>query len=97
MLGDISREYPSVKVLSVVTAIGMQPGPSPESFMREHDLRFPAAVDDADGTLASSLGVSGFPTIYFVNADGTVAATMVGEPAGTDLHRGFQALQAQAA
>ena len=41
------------------------------------------AVDDASGTLAQGLGVTGFPTVYYVDAPGTVVSVTVGElPAG---------------
>jgi protein-disulfide isomerase-like protein with CxxC motif len=47
--------------------------------MRENDLAFPAAVDDEAGTIANALGIQGFPTLYFVSSDGTVAQAASGE------------------
>jgi hypothetical protein len=57
----------------VVTAIEDQPGPTPEEYMRDNDLAFPVAVDDDAGTIARALGIQGYPTLYFVSSDGTVA------------------------
>jgi len=79
ILDRILKDYPTVKVVSVVTAVGYHPGPTPEGFMADHGLSFPVAVDDATGTIAGSLGVTGFPTVYYVAADGTVSTTVVGE------------------
>ena len=72
ILDDVMREFPAVGFVTVVTAIEDQPGPTPEEYMRENDLAFPVAVDDEAGTIASSLGIQGFPTLYFVASDGTV-------------------------
>ena len=72
-------DHPDMGLVTVVTAIDAQPGPTPERYMQENGLEFPVAVDDAEGTLAAGLGVTGFPTLYFVNSDGTVALEMGGE------------------
>jgi peroxiredoxin len=79
IVDDVMREFPDVGFVTVVTAIGDQPGPSPEEYMRENDLAFPVAVDDDAGTIAGSLGIQGFPTLYFVSSDGTVAQVASGE------------------
>jgi thiol-disulfide isomerase/thioredoxin len=79
ILNRVLKDYPAVKVISVVTAIGYHPGPTPAGFMADHGLRFPVAIDDANGTIARSLGVTGFPTVYYVAADGTVSTAVVGE------------------
>ncbi|MBI2237704.1 MAG: TlpA family protein disulfide reductase [Actinobacteria bacterium] len=79
VLDEVSKEFPAVRLVSVVTAIGRQPGPSPREYMRENGLSFPVAVDDADGTLARALGIEGFPTAYYVGSDGTVQQATSGE------------------
>lgn len=79
VLDRVMEDYPDVGLVTVVTAIGAQPGPTPEEFMRENGLEFPVAVDDANGTLAAGLGITGFPTLYFVNPDGSVALELGGE------------------
>jgi len=79
ILDEVMREFPAVGFVTVVTSIGDQPGPAPEDFMRENDLAFPAAVDDEAGTIANALGIQGFPTLYFVSSDGTVAQAASGE------------------
>lgn len=79
VLDRVMEDYPDVAFLTVVTDVGGQPGPTPEQYMRDQGLEFPVAVDDADATLARGLGVTGFPTLYFVNSDGTVALQLGGE------------------
>lgn len=79
ILDRVMRDFPDVGFVTVVTSIGDKPGPAPEDFMRDNDLTFATAVDDEGGTLASGLGVPGFPTVYFVSSDGTVAFVGSGE------------------
>lgn len=79
VLDRVMQDHPDVGLVTVVTAIGAQPGPTPEQYMQEQGLNFPVAVDDGDGTLATGLGITGFPTVYFVNSDGTVALQLGGE------------------
>ena len=79
VVADVMDEYPSVGFVTITTAVGANPGPTPEGYLREHGLRFTTAVDDARGTLAGAFGIRGFPTIYFVRADGTVANVTEGE------------------
>lgn len=87
VLDEVMREFPDVGFVTVVTAIGDQPGPAPQDYMRENDLAFPVAVDDDAGAIASSLGIQGFPTLYFVNSDGTVAQAASGEMAADQLRQ----------
>lgn len=47
--------------------------------MADNNLVFPVAVDDEAGTIANSLGIQGFPTLYFVASDGTVVQAASGE------------------
>jgi thiol-disulfide isomerase/thioredoxin len=79
VLDRVMKDYPDVGFVSVVTAIGAQDGPTPEQYMQDSQLDFPVAVDDAEQTLAAGLGIQGFPTLYFVNSDGTVAVGLEGE------------------
>lgn len=60
--------------------------------MKDHNLTFPVAVDDANGTLAKALGVQAFPTLYFVNSDGTVSSEKEGEIQTADLQQLIGAL-----
>lgn len=92
VIGKVSSEFPEIPVVTVATAIGRQPGPSPEEFMAERKLKFPVAVDDRDGTLANALGVSGFPTTYFVGSDGRTVAAFTGETPADDLRAAFRLL-----
>ncbi len=77
VLDRVMRDYPDVGFVTITTAIGDPP--SPEEYMQEQGLAFPVAVDDADGTLGAAFGIQAFPTIYFVNSDGTVAQGLTGE------------------
>ena len=73
------RNHPQVGFVTLVTAVGDRPGPTPEAYMRDHGLAFPVAVDDDQGTIANTLGVPGFPMLYFVASDGTVSFSASGE------------------
>ncbi|HEX9823661.1 MAG TPA: TlpA disulfide reductase family protein [Actinomycetota bacterium] len=89
LMHELAPEY-DMTVVTVVTSIGTRPGPSPQGFMDENGLVFPTAVDDSGGTIAAGLGVQGFPTSYYVDRDGVVVETAVGE-AGEDAMRASMA------
>jgi hypothetical protein len=72
------KETPGVRMLTIVTAIGQHPGPSPEGYLADHGLTFPVAVDDRRGTLASTFGLTSFPSVLFVDSTGTVVRSDVG-------------------
>lgn len=78
ILSEVVDATAPVRLVSMVTAVGQAPGPSPQGFMREHGLTFPVAVDDERGTLGAGLGVSSFPTVYWVR-DGVVVRATTGE------------------
>jgi thiol-disulfide isomerase/thioredoxin len=78
VLDRVVKEHPGVRMLTIVTAIGDHPGPSPEEYLADHGLTFPVAVDDADGTLASGFGLANFPSVLFVDSTGTVVRSDVG-------------------
>lgn len=83
ILSEVVAKFPNVKLVTLVTSIGAHPGPTPNGYLADHGLTFPAAIDDARGTLAQALGVLGFPTLYFVDSDGKVTFAQDGEvPAG---------------
>lgn len=92
-LGQISKEFPGVQVVTVATSLGDQPGPDATQFLKDNSLTFPTAIDTGDETLMKALGVQGFPTIYFVKADGTVMFQGEGEVSSDDLRQLFQAVQ----
>lgn len=85
VLDRVMKDYSGVGFVTIVTAIGSQPGPTPEEYMLEKQLDFPVAVDDESQTLAAAFGIQSFPTLFFVNSDGTVATQLTGEVAETDL------------
>ncbi|OFW79643.1 MAG: hypothetical protein A2Z48_02700 [Actinobacteria bacterium RBG_19FT_COMBO_70_19] len=75
----VMKDYAGVGLVTIVTAIDAQPGPTPEEYMQDNQLDFAVAVDDEDQTLAAAFGIRVFPTLYFVNSDGTVALSLTGE------------------
>jgi thiol-disulfide isomerase/thioredoxin len=70
---------PEVQLVTVTTAYGSQPGPTPPAYMAEEGLSFPVAVDDEAQTLLTGFGVQSFPTTYYVASDGTVVDATTGE------------------
>ena len=74
----VVKETPGVRMVTIVTAIGDRPGPTPEGYLAEHGLSFPVAVDDKAGTLASGFGLTGFPSLLFIDSTGTVVRSDVG-------------------
>lgn len=73
-----AAQFPGVKLTSIVTAVGEQPGPTPAEYMRAHGYSFPAALDSGSQRLADVLGVEGLPTVYYVRADGTISRATEG-------------------
>jgi len=92
VLDRVMKDYAGVGFVTIVTATGVRPGPTPEEYMLENQLDFPVAVDDEGETLAAALGIQGFPTLYFVDSDGTVAAQLSGEVAEADLRSTIESL-----
>ena len=88
----VMQDYPDVELTTIVTSIGAQAGPSPDGFMKDKGLAFPVAVDDEKGTLASAFGIQSFPTLYFVNSDGTVAVQLSGEVEESTLRSTIESL-----
>jgi thiol-disulfide isomerase/thioredoxin len=79
LIARIAPEFSGVRVLTVTSALGRRPGPSPQDFMRTVRPSLPVAVDDGQNTLAHAFGVYRFPTVFWVRPDGTVAAVTEGE------------------
>jgi thiol-disulfide isomerase/thioredoxin len=71
--------YPAIGLVTVATAIGDQPGPTPQEYLDREGLSFAVGVDDADATILTGLGVQSFPTTYYVTSDGTVMDVTTGE------------------
>lgn len=79
VLDRVVSEFPGVALVTIVTAIDAQPGPSPDAYLEENGLSFPTAIDDSAGTLSDAFGIRAFPTIFFVSSDGTVVRSAEGE------------------
>jgi thiol-disulfide isomerase/thioredoxin len=85
-LSSAIEQHPGVSLVTIATAVGLQPGPTPQEYMDSEDLAFVVALDDEDATLAAGLGIQGFPTTFFVDAEGRVIVSASGEldPASVD-------------
>ena len=49
-------------------------------------------ADDKNGSIASALGLTGYPYLIFVNADGTVAQRLSGEKDASVIAAAAQAI-----
>ncbi|MGZ8576299.1 MAG: TlpA family protein disulfide reductase [Actinomycetota bacterium] len=94
VLVPVAQAREGIEVVSVTTAIGQNPGPTPPGFLADESLTLTTAVDDAGGTLMQGLGVSSFPTVYYVGRDGAVVSVAVGETSEADIEANLDALQA---
>ncbi len=92
VLVRLAHEFPAVKVVTVATAAGLNPGPTPEQFVRQFGYTFPVGLDDEQGTIASGLGVRGFPLIYYVGAGGNIVSVQEGEAPEQQMRAAFAAL-----
>jgi peroxiredoxin len=79
VFSSVLREFPKVKVLTIVTSVDLHPGPTPEGYLRSRNLTLATALDDEAGTLGSALGLQAFPLVYYVDASGVVRQEFVGE------------------
>jgi peroxiredoxin len=93
-MAQTAAAYPGVELVSVTTAVDERPGPTPQAFMDEHGLTFPVALDDANGTIASALGLTAFPLTYYVDGDGTISKVTVGESSTEEIQAALQAISA---
>lgn len=84
-LAAAAEAHPDVRLVTVTTAYGVQPGPTPPEYLAAEGLSFPVAVDDGAQTLMRGLGVQSFPTTYFVGSDGAVVRATTGELEPADL------------
>ena len=73
-----AEDFPAVKLTSIVTAVGEEAGPTPAAYVAAHHYSFPVALDSQSERLADVLGVEGFPTVYYVRADGVISRATVG-------------------
>jgi peroxiredoxin len=88
---------PGVQMVSVATAIGQNPGPTPEEYMASQSLTFPVGIDDGSGTILQGMGVQSFPTTYYVDPNGKVVNVTVGEVRDDQLNQILDDLAATAA
>lgn len=72
-----------------INYIGIDVSDTPDNgrgFIDKHDWTFPN-VDDSNGSLAQTFGLTGTPTFVFVHADGTIAGRVAGDPGYENLNQ----------
>jgi cytochrome c biogenesis protein CcmG/thiol:disulfide interchange protein DsbE len=75
---ELERAYQSYKDRGIqFLAVALDDPDKVRAFVGEHELTFPVAVDE-DRVLSKRYGITGIPTTYFLNPDGTTAGTHVG-------------------
>jgi len=72
-------QHPRVDLVTISTAVERSTAFTSQGYLDSVGLDIPVAIDDANLTLHEGFGVAGFPTVYFVNADGTVQRYAEGE------------------
>lgn len=92
VLRDVMTEFPGVRLVTILSSIGTQPGPEPDEYLADNELTFPVAVDDEAGRLAQAFGLEAFPSILFVDASGTVTYANTGEVPAAELRAQLEAL-----
>lgn len=78
-LVETMRTHPDITLVTISTAVEQSTAFTSAGYLEGEGLTFPVAVDDAALTLHGGLGVGGFPSTYFVTADGTVIQHVEGE------------------
>ncbi|HQZ14764.1 MAG TPA: TlpA disulfide reductase family protein [Acidimicrobiia bacterium] len=69
-----------------------RPNYPPSQWLFEEDWPFSKMADDKNGSIASALGLTGYPYLIFVNADGTVAQRLSGEKDASVIAAAAQAI-----
>lgn len=72
---NLQRLSESYRVLSVASRSGSDE--QIQRYMKEHGLTFPV-VQDREGALAQRLGVSAYPTSFFLASDGRIITSVTG-------------------
>ncbi|MGH8721058.1 MAG: TlpA family protein disulfide reductase, partial [Burkholderiales bacterium] len=84
MLARLGREHANdVRFIGIDTQDTRSEG---RAFVRRYGLDFPHLFDPKS-TLAIKLGVSGIPTMFLVDREGRIAATLVGKQGEAKLRR----------
>lgn len=91
IINRIATDFPTVGIVSVATAIGQAPGPTPRGLALQDGLTFPVAIDDAWSTVGKALGANAFPTVYLVD-HGRVRQVVQSEQTEQQLRALFQQL-----
>ena len=69
-----------LSIVGISTAVAPdQPNYPPDQWLTDMGWTWPVLADDEVGTFAEQYGVTGFPYLVFIGADGAVTATESGE------------------
>jgi thiol-disulfide isomerase/thioredoxin len=90
VLAEVMEGFPSVRFLTIATAIDAHPGPLPSEYLATARLTCPVLLDDAERTLARALRVVSYPVVLFVKSDGSAARVKDKEPSTAELRRRVQ-------
>mgnify|MGYP000855268849 CR=1 FL=1 len=63
-----------------------KPNYPPSKWLLSEDWPWQKVADDQNGTIAQALGLTGYPYLIFVNADGTVSSRMSGEQSDPNIY-----------
>lgn len=92
MLARLAREHANdVRFIGIDTQDTRGEG---RAFVRRYGLDFPHLFDPKS-TLATKLGVSGIPTMFLVDREGRVAATLIGKQGEVKLRRYLRLLASE--
>lgn len=87
--------FDGIELRGVATGTSDQrPNYPPSTWLDREGWTAPVLVDDANQTAAAAYGLSGYPYLVFVNADGTVAGRWSGEMPASDLEAVVEAFKA---
>ncbi|MBJ7282605.1 MAG: hypothetical protein JHD40_05800, partial [Acidimicrobiia bacterium] len=87
--------FDGVELIGVATGTRADaPNYPPSAWLIAEEWDAPVLVDTATSTAGSAYGLTGFPMLVFVNADGTVAGRWSGEMPESNLEAVIEAFKA---
>jgi len=74
VLVDAANQYPAIRFLGIDVKEGEA---AVQAYVNQEAIPYPILLDK-EGAIAESYGVTGFPTTYFLDADGLIVARQLG-------------------